>query len=95
MSDYKEISKKELQDFLGKYPKGEKFRILETRLGVTIVPIGEKFVNQKEVLHTAKKSKTIIYSNNNFIEQVDMHSAKQDIYNLKRQGMLKTVLIKK
>lgn len=95
MNEYKEISKEELQDFLEKYPKKEKFRVIETKLGVTIVPISEKTLNKNDVLRIANSSKTIIYSDNKFIEQVDMHSVKQDIYNVKRQGILNTILVKK
>lgn len=95
MDEYKVITKKELKVLLDSFPDDEEFKVIKTNLGVTIIPIGEKILNKEEVLTIAEKSKTMILSSNKFISQVDMHSMSQDIYNIKKNGILNTLLVPK
>lgn len=95
MDEYKIITKKELQVLLDMFPDDEEFRVIQTELGVTIIPIGEKIVSKDDIMVIADKAKTMIFSANKFISQVDMHSVVQDIYNIERRGILNTLLVPK
>lgn len=93
MDKYKTITKKELRKILDIFPDDEEFRIIETQLGVTIVPIGEKIMSKEDVLVLAETAKTLIFSNNSFLSQIDMHSVTQDIFNIQRKGTVNTLLM--
>lgn len=95
MNEYKTISKKELKLLLDEFPDDEEFTVIQTKLGVTIIPVGEKTLNKEEVLTIAARAKTMIFSSNHFVSQVDMHSVSQDIYNIKRKGILSTLLVQR
>lgn len=95
MDEYKAITKNELKKLLDMFPDDEEFRLIETQLGMTIIPIGEKVVSKDDVMVIANSAKTIIYSANKFVSQVDMHSVTQDIFNIERNGILNTLLVPK
>ena len=95
MDKYKVITKNELKNLLDLYPDDKEFKIIETQLGMTIVPIGEKIMSKDDVMLIADRAKTMIYSGNRFLSQVDIHSAKQDIFNIKSIGTLNTLLMPK
>lgn len=90
---YKTITKKELKELLDKYPDDEEFNIIQTKLGMTIIPLGEQIANKVDILEIANTTKTMIYSENKFMSQVDMHSIKQDIFNIERSGTMNTLLL--
>lgn len=51
-------------------------------------------VDKKRINNMARNSKSIIFSGNNFESHVDIHSVLQpDIYNIKRKGVMKTILL--
>ena len=89
-AEYKTITKKELRELLDKYPEDEEFNIIQTQLGMTIIPLGERIANKVDILEIAK---TMIYSENKFMSQVDMHSVRQDIFNIERNGVMNTLLL--
>lgn len=93
LDEYKTITKQELKTLLDVFPDDEKFKIMETKLGVTIIPIGEKIVSKEDVMILAGMAKTLIFSNNSFLSQIDMHSVTQDIFNIKRKGTVNTLLM--
>ena len=93
MAKYKTITKKELKELLDKYPDDEQFNIIQTKLGMTIIPLGEQIANKVDILEIANTTKTMIYSENKFMSQVDMHSIKQDIFNIERSGTMNTLLL--
>ena len=82
MAEYKTITKKELTELLDKYPEDKEFNIIQTQLGMTIIPLGERIANKVD-----------IYSENKFMSQVDMHSVRQDIFNIERGGVMNTLLL--
>ena len=88
MAEYKTITKKELTELLDKYPEDEEFNIIQTQLGMTIIPLGGRIANKVDILEIANAAKTMIYSENKFMSQVDMHSVRQDIFNIERNGAL-------
>lgn len=91
--EYKTITKKELRELLDKYPEDEEFNIIQTQLGMTIIPLGERIANKVDILEIANAAKTMIYSENKFMSQVDMHSVRQDIFNIERNGVMNTLLL--
>ena len=93
MAKYKTITKKELKELLDKYPDDEEFNIIQTKLGMTIIPLGEQIANKVDILEIANTTKTMIYSENKFMSQVDMHSVRQDIFNIERSGTMNTLLL--
>lgn len=95
MDKYKVITKNELKNLLDLYPDDKEFKVIETQLGMTIIPIGEKVMSKDDVMLIADRAKTMIYSGNRFLSQVDIHSAKQDIFNIKSMGTLNTLLMPK
>jgi hypothetical protein len=95
MEKYKIITKNELKNLLDSYPDDKEFKIIETKLGVTIIPLGEKVMSKNDIMLVADKAKTMIYSGNRFLSQVDIHSVKQDIFNIKKVGTLNTLLLPK
>lgn len=93
---YKKITKKDLIILLDKFSDDEEFRVIETKLGVEIIPIGQKMLTKTQVVNIAEKSKTIIYSENKLVSQVDMHEKEQDIYDIQMKGgALNTLLLPK
>lgn len=40
VAEYKTITKKELTELLDKYPEDKEFNIIQTQLGMTIIPLG-------------------------------------------------------
>lgn len=51
-------------------------------------------IDKRGINIIAKDSKCIIFSGNNLISHVDIHSIPQpDIYNIKRKGIMKTILL--
>lgn len=95
MNTYKKITKRELSALLDKFSDDEEFNVIQTKLGVEIIPIGQKFMSKTEIFEIADKSKTMIYSENKFLSQVDMHTKEQDILNIDRGGALNTLLLPK
>lgn len=96
MESYKKITKKDLVTLLDKFSDDEEFRVIETKLGVEIIPVRQKLLTKNQVADIAERSKTIIYSENKFVSQVDMHEKEQDIYDVqKRGGALNTLLLPK
>lgn len=95
VAEYKTITKKELTELLDKFPEDEEFSVIQTQLGMTIIPLGERIANKIDILKIANAAKTMIYSENKFISQVDMHSIKQDILNIERNGTMNTLLLPK
>lgn len=95
MEEYRKISKKELFSLLDSFPDDEEFTVIQTDLGMSIIPLGQKRVKKEEVACLASKSKTMIYSSNMFLHQVDMHSTVQNIYDIKKVGTLNTLLVPK
>lgn len=95
MSEYRKISKKELFLLLDTFSDDEEFTVIQTELGMSIIPLGQKKVKKEEVASLASKAKTMIYSDNKFLHQVDMHSTVQNIYDIKKVGMLNTLLVPK
>lgn len=93
MAKYKTITKKELKELLDKYPDDEEFNIIQTQLGMTIIPLGEQRANKMTILEFANAARTLIYSENKYMSQVDMHSMCQDIFNIERSGTMNTVLL--
>lgn len=93
VAEYKTITKKELTELLDKYPEDKEFNIIQTQLGMTIIPLGERIANKVDILEIANAAKTMIYSENKFMSQVDMHSVRQDIFNIERNGVMNTLLL--
>ena len=93
VAKYKTITKKELKELLDKFPEDEEFSIIQTQLGMTIIPLGERIANKGDILKIANAAKTMIYSENKFMSQVDMHSVRQDIFNIERNGIMDTLLL--
>lgn len=95
MSTYKKITKRELGALLDKFSDDKEFKVIRTKLGVEIIPIGQEIVSKTEIFEIVNESKTMIYSENKFVFQVDMHTKEQDILNINRGGVLNTLLLPK
>lgn len=95
MSIYKKITKRELCALLDNFADDEEFKVIRTKLGVEIIPIGQEIMSKTEIFKIVDKSKTMIYSENKFVSQVDMHTKEQDILNIDRGGVLNTLLLPK
>ena len=53
VAEYKTITKKELTELLDKYPEDEEFNIIQTQLGMTIIPLGGRIANKVDILEIA------------------------------------------
>lgn len=91
---HRRMSKKEFIDMIDKvYPDDVEIdvNIMNFSKGQKVAT--KKMCNKMEVTVIANESKTIIYSGNQFISHVDLHSVtQQDIKNIKKEGIMKTIL---
>ena len=95
LEQFRIMTKEEYKSMIDQFPDDTEFLVLETDFTAKrkISKRGELF-NKSDVLIMAKKSKTIIFSGNQYISHIDLHSIRQpDIFNIKKMGVMNTIML--
>ena len=94
MIQFKEMTVKDIKKILDTYPDDTTMLLLTLNFDKNEkVSNSGEFVNKEKISVIAEKAKTIIYHGDRYLTHVDMHSIKQDIYNIKSAGVMKTILL--
>lgn len=95
MEQYRKMTKREFINLIEReYDDNSEFDVFTINFDIGQKISNRNRVNKKRMNMIANQSKCIIFSSNEYLSHVDIHSAFQtDIYNIKPKGIMNTIML--